>query len=420
VAEFLKTNLDDIINRTPSKTKKPAASNNVITPKFKNNNLSDLLARTPGKAKKSKTATNNVVTPEFKAGKLNTILSRTPRKIKAKQSPEEEPDKKVIDDQQSLPEKKRLRKDLNWKQELADRLRGNERSTDEKRPKEDIIKEFWQDYFRTLWSDDLVPYLEGLGSYFKNDIEEWGFDATTNPMVAFLQLKYVKNNILKTKLLNHNSYIVFHNILTKQEIAQNELRKVNNYNIIYNLDWYKKTPADMRKYIIYQGNQLYGKKNSPYNKKEQEENRRLMFKNEAVTANKPAERLDALLKIDISSVPESTDPTTVLNSQEDLKIFTELRGERLPKAAKNEETVSAEKILSEIKNLEEVLILLLQLYSRTGNEKVLQFMKNNERYFPNGIKDIPFTSLDDINKLVSPSTDVDAVLAGIAKTYFNR
>ena len=89
MAEFLKTNLNSIINRTPITARKIASNSAVMTPKFKNSNLDTLLSRTP-------------ITPKHKP-----IFDEEPL---------EDSDKKVSDEQHSLPTKKRLGNDLNWKQ----------------------------------------------------------------------------------------------------------------------------------------------------------------------------------------------------------------------------------------------------------------------------------------------------------------
>ena len=77
-------------------------------------------------------------------------------------------------------------------------------------------------------------YFSGkMDKFLKNDLLNWGFTAESNQVVAFLNQKFVQENLVLTKKLNINTYKAFHNAITKKLISKEQFDKPNNYNIIY-------------------------------------------------------------------------------------------------------------------------------------------------------------------------------------------
>jgi hypothetical protein len=180
---------------------------------------------------------------------------------------------------------KKFPKNLNWKQELEDRLEANRLvSPDLKRPIQEIEDEFWIDCFVSLWSEELLENLQLLGGYFKKDLLNWGFSADSNPMVAFLNQNFVQKKLLLTKKLNANSYKALHNAVVKKYLSLVEFRKFNDYNILYCLDLYNKLPADIYKYLELQKVILNPKKTS-YSTEIQTLNKRIFIKLKSTDTN---------------------------------------------------------------------------------------------------------------------------------------
>ncbi len=199
---------------------------------------------------------------------------------------------------------KHLRKDLNWKQELEDRLIANRSVTPDQRKNEtDIVKEFWFDCFTTLWPADLYKNLEALGNYFKNDLLNWGFTAQQNPIVAFLNQKYVQTNLVKTKKLNTYSYSALHNAIIKKLVSYKELEKANNYNILYCLALYDLAPKDIFNYLKLQTNVLNPSKGL-YSDKTKLKNRRVFLQADNISANNIVKKAEAQLRINEQSLPK--------------------------------------------------------------------------------------------------------------------
>lgn len=239
MSDFLTASLADILNKNKTLTE--------AVPVFKAQDLKDILSRTkeitPPAA--SSAAIKN---PSFKTANLNTILRRKPG---AEETPEE-PDLTTIEKDEE--EATVLDPNLDWRQELEDRLAENKEATGSKRKSQaEVEKGFWNDFFVTLWSKELIKPLHALGAQFKLDILKWGFDAQSNDIIAFLQQEGIKNNILKNKLLKEKNYAVLHNAviggINTRKLRTSELTKVNTYNLIYNPNWYKLSPTEMTKYL---------------------------------------------------------------------------------------------------------------------------------------------------------------------------
>jgi hypothetical protein len=208
---------------------------------------------------------------------------------------------------------KKFRKDLNWKQELSDRLEANKNVTkDEKRSNEDILEEVWFDCFTTLWPKALYKNLDTIGENLKNDLLNWGFTAETNQVVAFLNQKFVQENLVLTKKLNINTYKAFHNAITKKLISKEQFDKSNNYNIIYCIALYDKSPKDIYDYLVTQSKILNASASS-YDAATQLKNRRIFCKLN-ISATDLAKRAEAHVSINPDNIP--TVQKAALNSLE--------------------------------------------------------------------------------------------------------
>lgn len=197
---------------------------------------------------------------------------------------------------------KKFRKDLNWKQELSDRLEANKNVTkDEKRSNEDILEEFWFDCFTTLWPKALYKNLDTIGENLKNDLLNWGFTAESNQVVAFLNQKFVQENLVLTKKLNINTYKAFHNAITKKLISKEQFDKPNNYNIIYCIALYGKSPKDIYDYLVTQSKILNASASS-YDTATQLKNRRIFCKLN-ISATDLAKRAEAHVSINPDNIP---------------------------------------------------------------------------------------------------------------------
>ena len=141
---------------------------------------------------------------------------------------------------------------IDWAKELKQRLDSNKQLNPESRKSDfEIESQFWLELFRVEWGEELAPILNSI-DLLKKDFKKLGFTKRTNPLWAFLKLKYVQTELLLTKLINSNTYKVLHNVLAKHYVATSELAAKNDYNIIYCRDLYTKPITDMEKYLAKQ------------------------------------------------------------------------------------------------------------------------------------------------------------------------
>ena len=132
---------------------------------------------------------------------------------------------------------------VDWGNELKNRLADkNAQST-----AFEIESNFWKDFFNSSWDKDVAIILNTI-DLLKTDIKKLGFNKKTNPILAFLLDDWVKENLLKTKLINSNTYKAIHNAV-KRWVADSEFKKANNYNIIYCRDLYSKPIADIAEFL---------------------------------------------------------------------------------------------------------------------------------------------------------------------------
>lgn len=140
---------------------------------------------------------------------------------------------------------------IDWSKELKKRLNDNRALDQEARVSDfEIETQFWSDFFNANWPEDVAEILDKvIGEQLKKDIKILGFKKQTNPILAFLKLSYVQKELIKTKLLNDNTYKAVHNAVAKHYIADSELFKVSDYNIIYCKDLYTKRITDIEVYL---------------------------------------------------------------------------------------------------------------------------------------------------------------------------
>ena len=145
-----------------------------------------------------------------------------------------------------------------WKEELDRRLLDNQKLDSEHRKKEYEVKDaFWKDYFNTVFKEpEIVENLVNMGPKLRKAIEVLGFNAKTNPFLAFISQNYVKKQLIKTKLLNALTFEVIFNAAIKKLLTNQDLSKTVGYNIIYCRDLYTKSTSDILKYLQRQSEKL--------------------------------------------------------------------------------------------------------------------------------------------------------------------
>lgn len=165
--------------------------------------------------------------------------------------------------EKAKPAKKPSMKD--WDKELKKRLDANAAMDPESRSSEgDIRNQFWKDFFGTFWKPEVAELLFHL-TLLKEDIIEMGFNPLINPFLAFLKRPFAQKLVLSGQL-NAETFEGLHNGVAKNYVADSEFVKENVYNVIYCLDLYTQTAADIEHYLRLQS-KILSRSAPAYNEK---------------------------------------------------------------------------------------------------------------------------------------------------------
>lgn len=114
--------------------------------------------------------------------------------------------------------------------------------------------EFFNAFFGCYWPKNVTTKLL-QNHLLQSDLKALGFDPLVNPILAFFLNPFTKE-LLENGLLDKIKYKAIHNAVAKHLMPESEYIKENNYNILYCLDLYNKTAADIETYLKYQKNIL--------------------------------------------------------------------------------------------------------------------------------------------------------------------
>lgn len=212
-----------------------------------------------------------------------------------------------------------------WAKELKTRLADNRKLPSSDRISDyDVESKFFEDYFHNsqpAWDDSCAKQLLSLGEPIKKVIKVLGFKKQTNPILSFITDKYVINNLIKTKLLNINTFKAIYEAVAKKLIANSELWKSNDYNVIYCRDLYKKSAADMLEFIKLQAKVLLPN-GEAYSADDITKNKKTFFYLNTIKTQDNNERKAAIEKLSSdASLPSAKSSSTVLNKITFAKIL---------------------------------------------------------------------------------------------------
>ena len=281
---------------------------------------------------------------------------------------------------------------FNWEKELQTRLADNKAlSAEARRPEVKIEQEFWEEFFTNKWPADIAKMLDlVVGEQLKKDIRILGFTSKTNPIIAFLRLKYVQDKLIRTKLLNANTYKAIHNAVAKNLVADSEFFNATDYNIIYCQDLYTKSANVIEKYLRYQ-KQVLPTNVSKYTLDMQNDNKRvfLLIRKLNLSKASSAEKAQAIMQNDTVTKSSVKAANTKLN---DLKIIEEILklsgkisdtpDETEDDTDKKTEQASSDATLSKfanrLKNLAEAQAALQFIVMQTQNAEAAAGLKNEK------------------------------------------
>lgn len=267
-----------------------------------------------------------------------------------------------------------------WAKELENRLAANRNlSKDARQAPRDIETKFFKDFFTSVWNDDeIVKQLILVGELLKKTFKQLGFSKSTNPIFNFLTLEYVKEELLKTKLINIRTFKVLLYALTEKKFKQSEFMGVNTYNIIYCKDFYKQTTDDMIKFIDLQYS-IFGKPDFKSNKDKQLKNRQVLLQ---IESNKE-QTIDSKIAYQNNppkgddEIPFMTEDSVKLNSYVFAKaVHTSNNGDsivaktHLPQGAQN-------KLVQKLNTPAKILAAIQYLSVNTNSEEAREAVHND-------------------------------------------
>ena len=250
-------------------------------------------------------------------------------------------------------------------------------------PEDDLIKQFFVDFFthkNSVWSDVEAKQLLSIPALHKA-IKILGFNVQENPLLAFIQLEYVRKNIIGVGLLNHNTYKAIHTAIVKKLVPDSEFYHASAYNILYCRNLYKKTPAVMVEYLTAQ-HSILDTTGNKITVAAQNANRRAFLQ-----VAKPTGSLDTQVKqqqeIADDNLPSMMATDAVLN---DLDLAYAVAGKkRTGKNDKEEVTIKSKKGLELLEKLNTpalILAALQYLGMTTSNKDALNAIKIASRTEP--------------------------------------
>lgn len=296
---------------------------------------------------------------------------------------------------------------INWEKELNKRLTRNKALSPEARESDyDVEKRFWQEYFTAEWKNpDDVRLLMSLGIDLRHDIKALGINKN-NPIIAFLKQRYVKEQLLRTKLLNSYTYQAISEAVQKKYVADTEFfykkSEPSDYNIIYCRDLYTKSKADMIKYLEIQGKTLKISQNK-YTVEVQNNNKSVFLQILKDKFNTKAELASAIRKIPKETLAKVSvkSKNAKLNSLEVVKELTNFTDKLDIDNSENKKPADVESLANKLDSPAKVLACMQYLSMTTGSEEAQKAMSH-----PN----LANVSLEELKKATS---DIAKLLAKV-------
>lgn len=273
-----------------------------------------------------------------------------------------------------------------WSKELQNRIEANKQLSTRERKNVYLIEEqLFTEFFTAFFKDDsLVKRALAIGEILRKDIRTLGFKKSRNPILAFLGLKYVQNNLILTELLNSNTYKAIHNVVAKKLVADSEFYGANSYNILYCRDLYKLPPSEIVKYFIAQAKVLKPDA-STYEPAELLTNRKLFFyiNLAGIEETDIAGRIAAIDALAADKVPSAKTSSTRLNRLSFINNRLGIANNTVTETSKatNENTADVEALINKIqadKSVANAFVAIQCIEATIGLDEAKNALKHNK------------------------------------------
>jgi hypothetical protein len=272
---------------------------------------------------------------------------------------------------------------IDWAKELEKRLADNKALDSEAQVSEyEIESQFWSEFFKSRWPEDIAEILDKvIGELLKKDIKILGFDSSKNPLLGFLELPYVQTNLVKTKLLNDNTFKAIHNAIAKKKMADKEFFVDSDYNILYCRDLYTKRITAIERYLDIQKEILPPSKSS-YSKELQDKNKKVFLNPGQKSVKQTDAKLNDLDQVEkLSGVSSKNSKKVTTDSNDDIEVLGQKQ---------------LNSFIDNIESSEQIAAALQYITLTTGNSAAQKLLTNN-----NELKRIPIGELTKATKYVA-------------------
>lgn len=272
--------------------------------------------------------------------------------------------------------------DFDWGEELKNRLKANKEASPEARYSNyDIEAKFFKDFFTANWSDqDCVKQLILLGEPLKKVLKVLGFNKKINPILAFLSRPYVQKELLKTKLLNVNTFKAIYNAVAKKLVADSQFLIENDYNIIYCKDLYKKSFKEIEEYLELQ-KQILKPTASQYTKKDLLRNRRV-FLHIDINEPDPNRYTKKIKALPDNEIPRANVLNTTLNEYKLAETIKDNLGVVNSGSANTVhlDSKAMQKLSDALDTPSKILAMLMSLSTSTNNVEAKKAITNKDKF----------------------------------------
>lgn len=225
----------------------------------------------------------------------------------------------------------------------------------------------------------VIEKLDALGEPFKKALKVLGYNIELenggNPLLAFVHGDFGQKRLLDGKL-NANTFKAIYNTVSKHLVADSEFFEENDYNILYCIKLYNKSPREIESYLILQA-QILKPSAQGYSKEDKNKNKKVFLQstNRTVLDELNLEKRAALInEYSINELGLEKLVGADLNSLELAKLIkdgsTSTEKVHLGAAGQN-------KIIKAIKDdLVKIFATLMAISLNTGGKKAKQALKN--------------------------------------------
>lgn len=208
-----------------------------------------------------------------------------------------------------------------WETELAIRLNKNKKLGQDARESDVAIElKFFNDFYTAVWGKSLAKNLMQIGEPLRTIFKKMVFDKdvslVSNPIYNFLNLDYVKKELLATNLINVNTFKGIFNAYAKNLLIYDNLNKVVAHDIIYCRDLYKNSAEDIKSYLNVQHDILSAKKKPSNGESIETVNRKIFLEVPTVDYNDlDISKVNNIIgELTLDKIPSTIDTEAKLNS----------------------------------------------------------------------------------------------------------